>query len=223
MIRRLLIFIWVVAILCVCSLLLRSRHTFDTFSFLSKSDTDHTFTIERGSFTIVMTSHATSLPPTVNPIDSEQRNPGWSHTSFTEPRTQTNVQTTPQAASHVPPTSLAAGITKSFSGSLTLPGNAHDFLGIRWGWVQMSWRTYSGNQLINQRSDWLTIPYWMVLLILLLPPAIQIRRAYRRWRRVSLNHCLHCGYDRRGGGTRCPECGNIYGAPASVIASPDAQ
>jgi hypothetical protein len=53
----------------------------------------------------------------------------------------------------------------------------------------------------------LRIPYWLPVLssVLLLIPAV-CRQWTRRQRRKT-GRCLHCGYDMRGGGTRCPECG----------------
>ena len=45
--------------------------------------------------------------------------------------------------------------------------------------------------------------------LLLVPLAIAMVQggAALRWRRVSRGFCAGCGYDLRGGGDRCPECG----------------
>jgi hypothetical protein len=208
MIRRLLIIVWVAALVCLCAIWVRSRHVTDTISFLSSSDTDHTVTTDRDDFTFSLHSHAT-----VDPIDADQRKPGWSHTFFTERATET---LTPAP---IVPIAETDTFTVQYSGSL--PIQTHHLLGMQWLSFQVSWPAFKGPQSIVQHWDFVSIPYWTVLVILLLPAVVMIHRAFRRRRRISLNHCIHCGYDLRGGGRRCPECGNVSAVPASAIASPD--
>jgi len=58
----------------------------------------------------------------------------------------------------------------------------------------------------------LGVPYWLVALATGLAPALllgqSLVRAIRRAERARLGQCLHCGYDLRGSGARCPECGH---------------
>ena len=54
-----------------------------------------------------------------------------------------------------------------------------------------------------------TLPYWFLVLLTALPPAIWGRRRVnrRRDRRIRRGFCPQCGYDLRGTPDRCPECG----------------
>jgi hypothetical protein len=54
-----------------------------------------------------------------------------------------------------------------------------------------------------------------VLLAALLAPLLPAR-AETRWRSGA---CPGCGYDRRGGGTTCPECGEAWGPPPPRLTS----
>jgi hypothetical protein len=61
-----------------------------------------------------------------------------------------------------------------------------------------------------------TIPGWMLILALAVPPAIALRAA-RRMHQPQIGHCAHCGYDLRATPDRCPECGaNPAPAPTAV-------
>jgi hypothetical protein len=60
------------------------------------------------------------------------------------------------------------------------------------------------------------VSYWLIVLILLTPPAVTIfpatRRAIRRfqqWRLPAPGLCVVCGYDLRASPDRCPECGTL--------------
>ena len=212
MIHRLLIIVWVIALMCLFAMRVRSRHVTDTFSYLSGSDTDHTLVIGRDDFTLGLQSHATSLPPTANPIHADQRKPGWSHTRITEPEPEDIVQYTSPG--------IIQPLTTVGFGSLSLPGSFHHFLGMKWLWFQVSWPALKGTGLIVQRSDFISVSYWWVLVVLLLPAVTPIRRAFRRRRRASHNHCVHCGYDLRGSGNHCPECGNTSARAGPKFNSP---
>jgi len=50
------------------------------------------------------------------------------------------------------------------------------------------------------------ISIWLQI-ILCIPIVISIRRAVVKLVRQSRGYCAFCGYDLRGGGDRCPECG----------------
>jgi hypothetical protein len=56
------------------------------------------------------------------------------------------------------------------------------------------------------------VPYWMLLLPLLILPALKLRAAMRNQQsrgRTRRGLCGHCGYDLRGSHDRCPECGAL--------------
>lgn len=56
----------------------------------------------------------------------------------------------------------------------------------------------------------LFIPYWLLLLPLMLAPTYRFRAGIRdraQTRRLQLGLCRQCGYDLRSSSTRCPECG----------------
>ncbi len=55
-----------------------------------------------------------------------------------------------------------------------------------------------------------TVPYWLLVVTTAILPAIvgaRLVRRVRRRRRIARGMCLSCGYDLRGGGGICPECG----------------
>ncbi len=54
----------------------------------------------------------------------------------------------------------------------------------------------------------LILPYWLVLLLTLVPFP-WLRRRTRRAHRASEGRCLRCGYDLRASPQRCPECGAV--------------
>ena len=57
-------------------------------------------------------------------------------------------------------------------------------------------------------SWWLGVPYWSLVLLGGLYPAVVVRRVVLvRWRQ-SQHQCPTCGYDLRASGTVCPECGH---------------
>ena len=57
------------------------------------------------------------------------------------------------------------------------------------------------------------VPYWFVMLCGGVWPGVWAMRWGRRWRWRRMGRCAECGYDLRGGGERCPECGNVARAP----------
>jgi hypothetical protein len=53
----------------------------------------------------------------------------------------------------------------------------------------------------------LTIPYWFIVMLLLLLPVARLRRWDKARVRRLANQCVQCGYDLRATPQRCPECG----------------
>lgn len=52
------------------------------------------------------------------------------------------------------------------------------------------------------------VPYWFVVLLLAIGPALQLRALIRRRRNAGMILCPSCGYDLRASPERCPECGH---------------
>lgn len=52
-----------------------------------------------------------------------------------------------------------------------------------------------------------TVPHWLPLGLLCIPPLLAARIRLRQWRRKRNGLCLNCGYDLRGSPEGCPECG----------------
>jgi hypothetical protein len=50
------------------------------------------------------------------------------------------------------------------------------------------------------------IPFWMLVLLLGIMPALFVCRRFRR--RLRSGFCIQCGYDLRASRERCPECGH---------------
>jgi hypothetical protein len=71
--------------------------------------------------------------------------------------------------------------------------------------------SYSGPEVIyvDLFSCW--IPYWPIVLLTGLPPAVWLMRRRRVKRRRRAGQCVHCGYDLRETPDRCPECGQLAG------------
>jgi hypothetical protein len=76
-----------------------------------------------------------------------------------------------------------------------------------------------GNGSVNVTSRAVGGPTWIPGVLLLIPPAIALRRRARTHRRRRLGLCLTCGYDLRGSaGDRCPECGAVTPArPRAMV------
>lgn len=102
---------------------------------------------------------------------------------------------------------------RSVVGSLAGQG-LMERLGFRWTHetqVRAGWR--------NSRYG-LTIPYWFVLAV-----AGSVNVACVSWvvgdrrvlRRRSRGQCAMCGYDLRGSGAACPECGTSAGSAAATM------
>jgi len=54
-----------------------------------------------------------------------------------------------------------------------------------------------------------TIPAWLPVIGLTMPPLFALWRVLRKRRRRREGHCPHCNYDLRATPDRCPECGTV--------------
>jgi hypothetical protein len=78
--------------------------------------------------------------------------------------------------------------------------------------VQLIVADYNGPDALGKPVSYhelsVTTPFWMLVLLSLMPPATWLA-ARRRRRRLALaaGMCPKCGYDLRASPNRCPECG----------------
>jgi hypothetical protein len=60
------------------------------------------------------------------------------------------------------------------------------------------------------------MPYWVLVGLLLIGPAVCVVRWASRRRRFGEGRCQRCGYDLRASPEQCPECGAMAARPAEV-------
>jgi hypothetical protein len=65
----------------------------------------------------------------------------------------------------------------------------------------------------------LGVSHWLAALLLLVPPALWVRRFRIERRARMVGRCPACGYDLRATPDRCPECGRPQRAPLSPSAA----
>jgi hypothetical protein len=70
-----------------------------------------------------------------------------------------------------------------------------------------AWVAVSGNLVIKESFRSVFVPHWFLILVFALMPGRRIYRWAKVRRRKKSGLCARCGYDMRGGGERCPECG----------------
>jgi hypothetical protein len=66
----------------------------------------------------------------------------------------------------------------------------------------------NGRIVVGYRFDLLAVPYWSVIFLLAIIPALAINRSRSAHFRTK-GHCPTCGYDIRATPERCPECWTI--------------
>jgi hypothetical protein len=107
-------------------------------------------------------------------------------------------------------------------------------------WIDSSWRDFSYRQMdwgfdlelnddgtlgtiVGSRCRTATLPFWALFLLCAAYPTIYfIRSPLRRRQRRRRGQCLDYGYDLRGSGGKCPECGAAVTDGAVVQPNADA-
>jgi hypothetical protein len=81
-----------------------------------------------------------------------------------------------------------------------------------YGFTYWDWTVPFPNTAHHAYMWRLTIPFWPLILVCMIPSALCIRSALigRRARlRLAAGLCVTCGYDLRATPDRCPECGSV--------------
>lgn len=218
MIRRLFVLTALLLALATVSLWPRTWRTADAIAFLTRSNTRYQLQTHPGGLDLTIGSHFNEVPPEFDPIFPSNPWPQgwlcWSHpwggaetpvilSTTSRPPTTAISATAPTTAS------LYIGVTSGEATSITpfiwVPP-AHNLLGFGYESTANTWNDRSGTP-ITQRMTMIAIPLWLVIMLLMLPALLALRRAVIRRRRLSSNRCVSCGYDLRGSPTQCPECG----------------
>ena len=110
--------------------------------------------------------------------------------------------------------SRAEGFADLGSGGWSFQAWPRDFMDFRW--TQGLWFAHESNVIYET----LLIPDWFLTLLLLILPAVWLRRFRSERRKQREGLCLVCGYDLRAHvpGQLCPECGMVV--PADLAPKP---
>jgi len=99
-----------------------------------------------------------------------------------------------------------------------------------YGPIQRSYPNALGFQFAGQpvttptfidRTRWIVLPYWFLVLVLSFPPLRWTFRHLRYARRLRLGLCPTCAYDLRASTGKCPECGSPI-SPSPPVEPPAA-
>jgi len=196
MIRHLVIAVRLLALFCLCAILLiwfRSYFAFDMISYVQDRQTPEHFTRRiwsvRSSHGGVMLEYIRSINPAnpqiLNTFLADAARRGWNWD-----------RDVPRAYPY------------RYGPAPYSRGRLHDtafFFGIEWsaGEEARSWGT------ADLFMPSLTLPYWLPALPLALFALPWLRRTIIQRRRRQRGCCLHCGYDLRESPDRCPECGTV--------------
>ena len=94
-----------------------------------------------------------------------------------------------------------AGWVRGRAWSFTELGGAQGTLFNRFGFAL----PYDHNGAVESRT--LACPFWFLVLLTAILPAVRLARRRARRLRMGAGLCQHCGYDCRATLERCPECG----------------
>jgi hypothetical protein len=76
------------------------------------------------------------------------------------------------------------------------------------GWAGLGFRSLSTPPAPKSVTlHMLTVPYWLLIMILAIAPALTTKNYIRQKHQRAAGHC-RCGYDLRASPNRCPECGS---------------
>lgn len=74
----------------------------------------------------------------------------------------------------------------------------------------------TGPEILHMDALQFRMPYWIVVLVTGVLPAVWLVRRRREGRRTREGWCLRCGYDLRASPGRCPECGVVPSEPEAA-------
>jgi hypothetical protein len=79
----------------------------------------------------------------------------------------------------------------------------------------LGFRSITGGGLFQGVSyHIIAIPFWVLVPLTAILPALWLRARRRHHHRVNFNKCLNCGYDLRQSKENCPECGTPIPTPS---------
>ena len=193
--------------LCILTIVAwaRSRRSYDRITLLTVGDTYWTLSSFSNGLDVSITTHFNSHPLSWNPVSSTPMPTGWAYSCGPQPAFVDESFMDDNAI-----VSLKA-IASGTKGTSEL-----SFAGCR---LELFAEpiAYGSAPPITRRYVRVGIPFWLIVILCLLPIIwLQLRPAMRRRRRLRANRCIACGYDLRGSTERCPECGTQRHAGASV-------
>jgi hypothetical protein len=98
-----------------------------------------------------------------------------------------------------------------------LPGDREESIWNRIGFAYQDSDDLVPNPPAGYFDRWWMAPFWFLLMVLAVCPAVVmvgIARRRRIRRRVRLGLCANCGFDLRATPDRCPECGESAAHPS---------
>jgi hypothetical protein len=194
------------SILCLATALLwcRSIRTADELTLLTHADTQYTLATHPHGIDFTVTTNARSHPLTWNPISPDGfPKEGWSRSTHSW-----DTLITREGAVSLPHAGYRnVFIDFDYSGSVYhWRSPERSVLGLGYQTSSESWTSFKGTP-ITRRTTVVVVPFWLLMVLLMLPWAGQAARFAIRRRRIRANRCVSCGYDLRATSGNCPECG----------------